>query len=187
MTLTQTDRRLFSVSDYHKMAQAGVFAPDERVELLEGELRRMSPVGGKHIRIVANLTRALVHALSPQYDILVQSPIRLSDYSEPQPDAAVIRRFEQCDDPNVPPAADVFLVVEVSDSTLAFDRDVKVPLYAAAGIPEVWLIDVQKEAVAQYLEPQDGEYRRYTLWRGGEMIPSPTGAAIAVSDLLLPS
>jgi Uma2 family endonuclease len=185
MTITLTERRLFTVSDYHKMAEAGVFLPDERVELLGGEIHPMSPTGGKHIRVVANLTKILVQELATIYDILVQSPIHLSNKSEPEPDAAVVRQYQKGEALDVPPARDVFLVIEVSDSTLPYDRDVKIHFYAEAGIPETWIIDLNKDTISQYLEPQDGLYTRYTTWRKGDVIPCHLGVDIAVSDVLV--
>lgn len=185
MTITLTDRRLFTVSDYHKMAEAGVFRSDERVELLGGEVRPMSPTGGKHIRVVANLTKILVQQLASVYDILVQSPIHLSNKSEPQPDAAVVRQYQKGDVLDVPPAEDVFLVIEVSDSTLLYDRDVKIHFYAEAQIPEVWIIDLNKNTISQYLEPQDGAYTRYTMWRSDDVISCHLGVDIPVSDVLV--
>jgi len=183
--MTLIERRLFTVVDYHKMAEAGVFHPEERIELLGGEIRPMSPVGGKHIRVVANLTKVLVQQLAGTYDILVQCPILLSDESEPEPDVAIIRQFQKGDVPDVPPAIDVFLVIEVSDTTLAYDRDTKIHFYAQAGIPEAWIIEVNKSAISQYLDPQEGFYTRYTTWRSGDMIPGHLGVEIAVDDVVL--
>lgn len=183
--MTIIERRLFTVTEYHKMAEAGVLHPEERVELLGGEIRPMSPVGGKHIRIVANLTKVLVQQLAHSYDVLVQCPILLSDNSEPEPDIALIRQFQKGDIPDVPPAEDVFLVVEVSDSTLTYDRDTKVFFYAEAGIPETWVIDVNKGTIIQYLEPREGYYSRYTTWRSGESIPCHLGVEIAVDEIIL--
>lgn len=183
--MTIIERRLFTVTEYHKMAEAGVFHSEERVELLGGEIRPMSPVGGKHIWVVANLTTILVQKLAPQYAVLIQSPIRLSDQSEPEPDVAIVRRYQKGDIPDVPPAEDVFLVVEVSDSTLTYDRDTKVFFYAEAGIPETWVIDVNKGTIIQYLEPREGYYNRYTTWRSGESIPCHLGVEIAVDEIIL--
>jgi Uma2 family endonuclease len=185
MTITPTERRLFTVSDYHKMAEAGVFRPDERVELLGGEIHLKPPVGGKHIRVVSRLTKRLVQCLGGSYDIQIQSPIHLSNKSEPEPDAAVVRQYQKGDALDVPPARDVFLVIEVSDTTLPYDRDVKIHFYAEAGIPEAWIIDLTKDTISQYLEPQDGLYTRYTTWRKGDVIPCHLGVDIAVSDVLV--
>jgi Uma2 family endonuclease len=183
--MTLIERRLFTVSDYHKMAEAGVFRPAERVELLGGEILPMSPVGGKHVWVVANLTTVFVQKLAPHYAFLVQSPIQLSDESEPEPDIAIVRKNQKGDIPDVPPARDVYMVIEVSDTTLVYDRDVKIRFYAQASIPEVWIIDVNKNTISQYLNPQAGAYTQDATWHSGDLIPCHLRVEIAVDDVLL--
>lgn len=183
--MTLTTFRPFTVEEYHKMAEAGVFAPDERVELLEGALRPMSPVGGKHVIIVRRLGEALYNAFSPKFSIDIQSPFILSEESEPEPDAMVVKRFHLGDEPEKAAAADVFLVVEVSDTTLSYDVNEKLPLYAMGGIPEVWIIDVNRNQLTQYHTPTGDAYRYAKLCRPGDTITTLLGVEIEAREILL--
>ena len=152
-------RRLISVSDYHKMGTAGVFSNTDRVELIDGELIQMAPIGGSHLRLVNLLNRILVQQLGDDGVVSPQNPISLPPDSEPEPDLVVLRP-ECLNRAEVPGAQDVLLVVEVSVTTLDYDRDVKIPLYAAHAIPEVWLFDVATRSVSIYREPTPNGYRR---------------------------
>jgi Uma2 family endonuclease len=120
------------VADYYRMAEVGILAPDARVELIDGEIIDMPPPGSSHAGTVDYLLSVLGTAARDRANLRVQSPVRLSEYSEPQPDLALLR----------PRAEDVLLIVEVAANSLRFDRKKKVPLYARHGIPEVWLLGV---------------------------------------------
>lgn len=152
-------RRLISLGDYHKMGDAGVFHPTDRVELIEGELIQMAPIGGAHIQLVNILTRLLVTRVGEEGVVSTQNPISLPPDSEPEPDIAILRP-ECLHRKEVPSAKDVLLVIEVSVTTLEYDRDVKTPLYAVHGIPEVWIFDPTTLAVFIYREPTRSGYRR---------------------------
>jgi Uma2 family endonuclease len=183
--MTLTTFRPFTVAEYHKMAEAGVFAPDERVELLAGVLRPMSPVGGKHVIIVRRLGEALYKVFTPLYSIDIQSPFVLSEESEPEPDAMVVKRYHLGDKPEKASAADVFLVVEVSDTTLSYDLNDKLPLYANAGIPEVWIIDVNRNRITQYHTPINDTYIHSRLYHPSDTIMTTLGVEIQAGDILL--
>jgi Uma2 family endonuclease len=152
-------RRPISVFEYHKMIDAGVFHEDDRMELIEGELIQMAPIGGTHVQLLNLLTRILVQQVGEDGVVSPQNPIALPPDSEPEPDIAVLRP-ECLYRTEVPNAHDVLLLVEVSHSTLAYDRDVKIPLYAKHGIPEVWVFDVTSRSVSIYREPTRNSYRR---------------------------
>lgn len=124
-------RHRFSVDDYHRMVDAGLLGEDDRVELLEGDIIDMSPIGSRHAACVDRLTRLLTIGLSEQAIVRVQGPIRLDELSEPQPDVAVLRRRDDFYATALPGPDDVMVVVEVADTTLAVDREVKAPLYGA--------------------------------------------------------
>ena len=151
-------RRPLTVHDYHRMGEAGILSEDDRVELIEGELVAMSPVGSRHVGTVYALTRLLSRAIGDRGIVSVQSPIRLDDRSEPEPDVALLK--PRADDYrtalSTPP--DVLLVIEVSGSTLAYDRAVKAPLYAAHGIPELWIVDLVGQKVEVHRKPEAGLY-----------------------------
>jgi len=169
-TPVQVARRAFSTADYHRMAEAGILGEDDRVELIDGEVRLMSPIGLTHVVIV----NSYVALLSAQADKLVivsvQNPIQLSDKSEPQPDLALWRYREDSYRKAAPTPADVLLVIEVSDSTLAYDRQEKLPRYALAGIPEVWITNVDGETIEHYSEPQGNQYATKQTFKRGQTI-----------------
>jgi Uma2 family endonuclease len=183
--MTLTTFRPFTVEDYHKMAEVGVFAPDERVELLGGMIRPMSPVGGKHVTIVGRLGETLVFAFARTYSVHTQSPFILSEESEPEPDAMVVKRYHLGDEPEKATAADVYLVVEVSDTTLNYDVNEKLPLYASGAIPEVWIIDVNRNRITQYHTPINDTYTRSRMYHSSDSIMTTLGIEIQAGDILL--
>lgn len=152
MTSPPPDRLRFSVDDYYRLAEVGILQPDDRVELLDGEVIRMSPVGSRHAACVDRLVAVLHAALSSLRPgdrpiVRCQSPIRLDERSEPEPDVTLLRARDDFYAASHPGPADVLLVVEVADSSLGFDRDVKLPRYAAAKIPEVWIVDLAESTI----------------------------------------
>mgnify|MGYP003382241006 CR=1 FL=1 len=165
----------WSVEEYHQMAQAGLLDETDRVELIEGELIDMAPIGSKHAFRVDSIARALQRAAGTSFLVRVQNPILLGELSELQPDIAVVKDKNYSE--AHPGPEDVLLIVEVSDTTLAYDRDVKLSLYARRGIPEVWLLDVNAGELTVYREPAEGQYR---------LIRKPTRAE-AVSPTLVPA
>ena len=153
-------KRLLSVADYRLMSEAGMFAPDERVELVEGEIVNVPPVGPDHVGLVNDLTEALVAAAIGRAIVSVRNPVVLPDRSEPEPDVALLRPGEGRYRKAKPLPADVLLLIEVADSTLRYDTEVKVPLYASHGIPETWLIDVKGERPTRFTGPARAGYGR---------------------------
>ncbi len=138
-------KRKFDVDEYHRLGEAGILNEDDRVELIEGELVEMAPIGGEHATIVSTLTMILARQCDSSQLVHVQNPLRLDRTSEPQPDlvlARVVPGFR-----GVPNFKDALLVIEVSDSTYNYDRKVKAPLYARAGVPELWIVDCQNQRV----------------------------------------
>jgi Uma2 family endonuclease len=173
--MTQVTDRLptahrFTIDDLERMVRAGILREDARVELIEGELLDMNPIGWAHQACVNRLTEALVRSLSGRAIVQPQGPVRLSERSLPQPDLALLRPRPDFYARSGPGPADVLLLVEVSDTTLAYDRDVKVPLYARAGIPEVWLVDLAVEQVLVFREPEHDGYRDSWAYRPGDAL-----------------
>ncbi len=182
------EKRKFTVAEYYRMAEVGVLDPDERVELLDGEIIVMAPIGIPHATGVRRMERVLHQALGAAAAISVQNPIRLDDHSEPEPDIALLRFRE--DDYAIahPGPADTLVVVEVSDSTLDFDREVKSKRYAAAGIPEMWVMNLPGDCIDRLDQPGPAGYARHTIFRRGDKI-SPAALPdleLAVADLLPP-
>jgi Uma2 family endonuclease len=149
----------FSVEDYHRMAESGIFGQDDRVELIEGEIVEMSPIGTRHAACVARMTRLLAPIAQEKAILGVQNPLTLQDDSEPQPDLALLANRDDFYAEGHPTAEDVLLLIEVADTTAPFDRQVKLPLYARAGVREVWLVDLPGQGVEVHREPSPQGYR----------------------------
>ena len=182
------EKRKFTVAEYYRMAEVGILHHTERVELLDGEIIVMAPMGERHANGVRRIDRVLHRALGDAAIISVQCPLRLDDYSEPEPDVALLRFRE--DDYAIahPGPADTLVAVEVSDSSLAFDLGDKARRYAAAGIPEMWVMNLPGDCIDRLDQPGPAGYARHTVFRRGEKI-SPTALPdleLAVVDLLLP-
>ena len=175
----QARRHRLTVREYHRMGEAGIFAEDDRVELIEGELIDMTPVGSEHAGVVKQLNELLSIALRGKAIVAVQDPLVLGESSEPQPDLCVLRRKGDFYRSAHPEVEDVFLVIEGSDTTARFDREVKVPLYARHGIPETWLLDLRETRLEAYHGPEGGEYRHVDFYRTGKVSPK------ALSDVSL--
>jgi len=175
-----------SVELYHIMAERGTFAPDDRVELIDGEIIEMSPIGSRHARVVDFLNDFLARRIDANYIVRIQNPIVVGDLSEPQPDIAVVARREDFYRDGHPTGKDVALVIEVCDSTVAFDRARKLPKYAEAGIPETWLIDLESEHVEVHFSPKETAYGIVKIFLRGENAVSETLPALnlPVSDIL---
>ena len=174
-------RHKLNVDDYHRMAEAGVLGEDDRVELIDGEIIDMAPIGVAHASVVTRITIALIQACGDRALVRVQNPVRLSDFSEPQPDFAVVRPRADFYETRHPGPSDVLLLVEVAESSLRYDRVVKLPLYAHAGIPEVWIVDLQQRTIQTYAQPSDGRFALAGLQRPGATLRLAAAPALEVS------
>jgi len=163
-------RRLLSLREFDLMKEAGIFTEDDRVELLEGELLSMSTVGGRHTGCIVRCDRQLQRSIDPPLLISVQNPLRSGGRTEFMPDLIVYRGEETSNE--VPLAERVLIVIEVADSSRNYDRTIKVPRYAAAGIPEMILIDLVDDRVIGYPEPREDGYRRILVAGHGDQLPS---------------
>jgi len=177
----QLNRRSFTVAEYERMGQAGIFSEDERVELVCGEIIEMSPIGERHAGCVGFLTQLITLLLQRNAVVWVQNPIRLDDRSEPQPDIAVLKPRADFYRRSKPTPADVLLVIEVSDTTFDYDRRIKVPLYARVGIPEVWVVNLADESVETYAGPSGGSYQTTRSHARGEELQSSAVASLRLS------
>jgi Uma2 family endonuclease len=172
---TPIPRRKFTVEQYYQMAATGILAPDERVELLEGEIVPMAPIGPRHLLCVNKLTRYLNSQLDESIMVNTQNPIRLDDFSEPQPDVSLIKDAEHLTE--VPTGAATILAIEVADSTLDKDRTIKQKAYANANIPEYWIVNLPEDVVEVYRSPAGDEYQTVQIVAREE----------SLSPLLLPN
>jgi len=168
-------RHRLSVDEYYRMADVGLLAPDARVELIDGEIIDMAPIGSAHAGVVDWMLQRLARAAGDPAIVGVQRPLRLDSRSEPQPDLVLLRPRPDFYTHGHPDGADAMLVVEVADSTLRYDRDMKMPLYARHGIPEAWLVDLTSRVLHVYRAPQAGAYAQVTAHRTPGGIPLACG------------
>ena len=175
--LTGVQRYRFTVDEFARMGEAGIFTEDDRVELIDGEILEMTPIGPPHAWFVDRLTELIVTRLAGRAHVRIQNPVRLGRHTEPQPDLVVARRSGAYADRH-PEPGDILLVIEVADSSLRYDRLEKVPRYGKAGIPETWLVDVEARAVTVYTEPGPNGYARQQVRRRGDRL-----VAAGVPDL----
>lgn len=180
-TSTGRSPRRFTRADYHAMARTGVLRPDERLELIEGEIIVMSPAGIRHSSCVLRITEAFnTERLAGRAMVHVQNSMAASNFSEPEPDLMLLEYREDRYGSRRPHAEDVVLLVEVSDSSLRYDRNTKLPLYAASGIREVWIVDLQHDVIESHQGPIPDGYRTTRRFRPGESL-----APAALPDLEL--
>jgi Uma2 family endonuclease len=166
----QIARRYFTVDEYHRMGDAGVFSEDDRVELIEGEILKLSPIGSRHAASVNRLNMLFNNLLGGRAIVSVQNPVVLNDFSEPEPDISILRLRGDFYGAAHPTATDVLLVIEVADTSFAYDHEIKLPAYARSGIPEVWLVDLPAETVGVHTELLNGSYRTVRSYRRGDSI-----------------
>ena len=182
----QLAKRWITVDEYERMGEAGIFHPDDRLELLEGEIYKMSPIGSPHAACVKFLSAQLNRLFNGKLIVSTQDPIRLNDFSEPQPDVALLRWRDDFYKYSHPTPEDVLLVIEVADSTVESDRSYKIPLYAKAGITESWLVNLPEEQIELFATPADGAYQIIKTFKRGDEAQSHTinDLSISVSDVL---
>jgi Uma2 family endonuclease len=149
----QVARRLFTVDEYYQMAAAGILHEDDRVELIEGEIVQMAPIGSHHAGCVDRLNRFFVLHVSDQAIVRIQNPVRLNNRSEPQPDMSLLAPRPDFYTTGHPGPQDVLLVVEVADTSVGFDRGTKIPLYGRARIREAWLVHLTEGHIEVYRQP----------------------------------
>jgi hypothetical protein len=180
-------RHRLTVRDYHRLGEAGVLGEDDRVELLEGQLVDMSPIGPRHALAVDALTELLVHAAAGRAAVRVQNPIVLDDSSEPQPDFTLLRKPWHGYPEAHPRPPDVYLVIEVADSSLEFDLGAKLELYARAGIREFWVVDLTSNRVLVHRSPGDGRYGSITSvdMSGALQVEALPGVTIAAAQIFV--
>jgi len=182
----QVTRRQFTAAEYDRMIETGILQEDERVELIDGDILEMSPIGSRHAACVNRLNALLIQHAGQQAIVSVQNPIRLGTYSEPEPDIAVLKPDSEYYAYAHPTAADILLLIEVAETSLEYDREVKIPRYAAVGIPEVWLLDLRHQVVVVYTQPHNNTYQHQHTVQGGELVRSSIlgGVAFHADDIL---
>ena len=179
-------RHRLTVAEYYRLPDAGVLGPEDRVELIEGEVVDMAPIGTRHGSCVKALISLLTEQIGRRAMVCVQDPLHLDDHSEPQPDVMVLRPSADFYASAHPTPADVWLLIEVSDTTARYDREIKVPLYARAGVQDVWVVDLEARVLRCHRGPRDGEYTHIQSLSSPGMLPIPglDGLTVDLSGLL---
>jgi Uma2 family endonuclease len=185
MMKTATHHR-FTVEEYYRMAETGILQPDVRVELLDGEIHDMSPIGPLHGGVLNRLIRLFASLARGRWLVSAQNPARLDNYSEPQPDLMLLKPAPDDYTSHHPFPDDVLLLIEIADSSLLHDRKRKVPAYARASIPEVWIVNLTNRSIEVYTDPQFTNYGSIAiLGSGDKAVPQAfSDVSVDVSELL---
>ncbi len=163
-------KRLFDVDDFHRMAQAGILLEDDRVELIDGEVVAMTPIGPRHNAAVNRATRTLVTTVGDRAIVQVQGSVRLDRFQEPRPDLVLLRPQPDFYASRLPGASDILLVIEIAESSLDYDREVKARVYGQSGVQEYWMVDLNDRSVSCCRDSMGGVYRRIRQYRAGESV-----------------
>jgi Uma2 family endonuclease len=189
LATVEVRRRRFTLEEYYRMAEVGILGPEDRVELIEGEIIQMRPIGPRHATCVNALNRRLLQAVGDRAVLSPQNPVQLIPDSEPQPDVVLLRPPEGQYWEHRAEPADAMLVVEVAETSYRYDRHVKLRLYARAGVPEVWIVDLAHAVVDVFREPHATGYAsEHRVERGGTIAPAALpDATIVVTEILPPA
>jgi len=178
-------RKLINAEEYYRMGEVGILTEKDRVELIHGDIIEMSPIGSQHSSVVNRISNILKEYLGKKAIVSTQNPVHISDLSEPQPHIALVKPAEDYYAQRHPGPEDILLIVEVADTSLEYDRQVKLPLYASAHIPEFWLVNLNDKEIEVYHTPMDTSYKLRELCRPGDTITFFAGnLAIKVDELL---
>jgi Uma2 family endonuclease len=179
-------KRRFTVDEYYRMAQVGILTSRDRVELIDGEVVVMTPIGSRHTGCVNSAARALTRAVGDDAIVQSQGPVRLDVYYEPEPDLALLRPRDDFYTSRHAGSGDVLLIIEIADSSIGYDRDVKAPLYAMSGIPEYWIADLNANVLWKFAVPDRSRYQRVEECRRGQSIaPQLLPACVVPVDAFL--
>ncbi len=170
----QLARRPFTTAEYHRLIEAGILTEDDRVELLDGEIIKMAPIGPRHAACVKRFSEYLGRKVRRFAIVSVQDPVTLDDYSEPQPDISLLKRRDDFYARSHPSPEDVLIAIEVADTTVESDRSVKIPTYARAGISEAWLVDLFNDRIEIHSNPASGIYQEVRIILRGQKVVSAT-------------
>jgi Uma2 family endonuclease len=172
--LTKVNRKYFTTDEYHRMVAQDILSAQDRIELIEGEVLFMSPIGSRHAACVNRLTAILSAFLKNQEIVSIQNPIQLSQFSEPEPDVALLRPRDDFYASHLPTPADILLIIEVADTSIEYDQQTKLPLYARSAIHEVWIVNLNSNSITTYTNPSVGEYQVVKQYSAVDTIQSAT-------------
>jgi Uma2 family endonuclease len=179
-------RKLFTVEEFQRICDRGIFPPDSRFELIRGEIIEMPNPTRRHSGRVNKLTRVFTSKLGEAVIVCIQNPMFVDEMSEPRPDVVICKPLEELFGPFEPDPGDVILLVEISDTSLRYDTRIKAPLYAQAGIPEYWILNIPDDVLEVRSDPADGEYRRSEIFKRGQTITARglPGTTFTIDELL---
>ncbi len=175
------ERRLLTVDEFYKMAEAGILTENDRVELINGELVKMAPIGSKHAAMVVQLDRIFSRHENERYIISAQNPLCINQYTELHPDLMILKPKDDLYSSVLPSPQDLFLIIEVSESSLDKDQTIKVPLYAQNDVPEVWIVNLKNKTLEVYREPSPNGYASVST-----LDQSQTVSPLSFPDIQLP-
>jgi Uma2 family endonuclease len=174
----------FSSEAYHRLSDYGLLPSSARVELLNGEIVEMSPINSPHSGTINRLQKILEKLLGKTYIIANQNPIQLGVYSEPEPDLAVLNWRDDFYFDQHPTPAEVIFLIEVADSTLEKDREIKLPIYAQANISEVWIVNLRARQVEIYTSPKGAEYQQFKIFKPGDLLEGTLVPNLKIEQIL---
>lgn len=177
----QIQRKTFCVDEYYRMAEAGLFSQNERVELITGDIIKMVPIGSYHASQVNRFNQFFVRNVGDKAIVRVQNPVHIDEHSEPEPDIALVQPRPDFYATYHPEPKDVLLIIEVADTSLDYDREIKLPVYAKAGIQEVWIVNLQDECVEVYSEPDEHGYEMIRKFHRGKTLTSEMFPDVSIS------
>lgn len=183
----QIERRLFSVDEYHKLAEKGILPEGDNVELIDGEIIKMAPIGSRHAAFVDFISELFRSLINKKVIIRVQNPVYIDDFSEPEPDIAIVKFRKDFYIKSHPRFEDILLIIEVAESSIEYDREIKLPKYAKALIAEVWILIIPESRLEVYRNPINGKYREVLILNKTDKISplSFKNIKIAVEDLFV--
>lgn len=173
----------WTVQRYEKLIAAGILEEDEKLELINGQILKMSPVGNRHAACVELLADLLRENIAPALQVRMQNPVVLDDFSEPEPDLALVNRREDYYRDGHPRLTDIHLLIEVSDTSLEKDRNIKIPFYASCGVKEVWIVNLEDSVVERYWSPEQGEYQKQKEYSSFSELPLPMNGQVNLNRL----
>ncbi|MEQ8414301.1 MAG: Uma2 family endonuclease [Imperialibacter sp.] len=182
---TEVMKRLINVDEYYKMAEVGILKPDERLELINGEIYTIGRLSSRHASILKKVTNYFMGLLADSVIVSTRHPVRIDSSNEPEPGISILKFREDYYSSAHPVPADVLVIMEIASSSLDFDRERRVPLYASCSIPEYWIIDIESKVIEVYTLPQGRNYLNRQVFNPGDGISS-LGRSIEVKELLAP-
>lgn len=181
----QLSKRLINVEEYHLMIKAGILTEQDHVELVNGEILNRTPIGSKHVAVVNRINAIINQLIGKNAIVSIQNPVRINEISEPEPDIVILKPDEHFYANQLATAQDTLLIIEVSDSTIDYDREVKLPIYASAGVPEYWIVNLEDNLIEAYHQPNGDVYKFKEIARGEEELSAHAlELTVSVKDIL---